>query len=74
MRWLNLGQAAEYLNVSERTIRRCLEDGEIQYKKFRNCLRISVEALDDYASTSPGNPGKAVAIKFAKKRKFKFVR
>jgi excisionase family DNA binding protein len=42
------GDAADYLSCSERTIERLMADGELDFARVGNRVRIKRRALDDY--------------------------
>lgn len=45
-RWLQVKEAAELLNVSEATIRRCLRSGELEGIKVRGAVRVDRDDLE----------------------------
>jgi excisionase family DNA binding protein len=47
-RYVTIQHASERIDVSTRTIRRLVEDGELVSFKVRNCLRVSAKSLDNY--------------------------
>ena len=72
--WLRIDEAARYLNVSVRFLKEERAKERIEYCKFGGSLRFHKNHLDYWAHTKRGGNPKAPAVKFAKKRKFKFVR
>jgi excisionase family DNA binding protein len=64
-RWLKVGEAAELLNVSESTIRRCLADGELEGIKVRGAVRADRDSIGRmarkrrYADVARGEKGSA---------------
>lgn len=59
-RYLNTDQAARYLNVTPRYIKRLREDRRIQVTKVGKYNRYTREALDAATSTDPPPPDDAV--------------
>lgn len=49
LNFLTVKQAANYLSLSERTIRRLYMTGELEYFKFGRPVRFSKNDLDEYA-------------------------
>jgi excisionase family DNA binding protein len=47
MRLLTVAQAAEYINVSQRWIRRAIFEGRVEVVKLNRLVRIPQEALDE---------------------------
>lgn len=43
-------EAAQYLQISTKTLYRILHDGDIAYVKVRSSIRITAEALEAYIS------------------------
>ena len=46
--WLDVGQAAEWLSVDERFIRRLVAERRVSYHKVGRYLRFDVRDLDDF--------------------------
>jgi len=62
LRFYSVGKVAEILDVSIRTVRRLISDGELETIKVRKSIRISDTHLDEYVKRN--NP------KYPKKRRF----
>ncbi|MDO8723220.1 MAG: helix-turn-helix domain-containing protein [Syntrophales bacterium] len=43
-----MGEVAEFFTVSERSIYRLLDEGELKATKIRNCLRVSIDEIKRY--------------------------
>lgn len=52
LQYLDACEAAKRLAVCEETIRRLVHAGELKAIKFRRCLRVSVESLDEFVKVS----------------------
>lgn len=53
-RWASLSLGAEYLGVSEKTLRRLIASGQINgYRIGARLLRVDLNELDDLASPIP---------------------
>lgn len=47
-RFYRIGEVAEFFTVSERSIYRLLDEGELKATKIRNCLRVSIDEIKRY--------------------------
>lgn len=47
--WMTIGEAAEYLNVSERFIRRLITERRVGFHHFGRFIRLSPKDLDAFA-------------------------
>jgi excisionase family DNA binding protein len=56
-RWLNKKEAASYLGVSERWVKRALSEGTLPYHKLRKLVRLDVHDLDAYVKSNRIDPG-----------------
>jgi len=48
-RYYRVDEVAKYFAISERSVYRLLDDGEIKATKIRNCLRVSAEDMQRFA-------------------------
>jgi len=47
-RFYRIGEVAAFFTVSERSIYRLLDEGELKATKIRNCLRVSIDEIKRY--------------------------
>lgn len=47
-RYYRVEEVAKYFTVSERTVYRLIDEGELKATKIRNCLRVSVEEIQRF--------------------------
>lgn len=50
-RYYRLNEVAAYFDISERTVYRLLDEGDLQATRIRKCLRVSAEEIRRYASS-----------------------
>lgn len=50
-RYYRVEEVAKYFTVSERSVYRLLDEGELKATKIRNCLRVSAEELQRFENT-----------------------
>jgi len=49
-RYYRLHEVAAYFDISERTIYRLLDEGDLRASRIRKCLRVSAEEIRRYAA------------------------
>ena len=50
-RYYRLNEVAAYFDISERTVYRLLDEGNLQATRIRKCLRVSAEEIRRYAAS-----------------------
>jgi len=50
-RYYRLNEVAAYFDISERTVYRLLDDGDLQATRIRKCLRVSAEEIRRFAAS-----------------------
>ena len=50
-RYYRLNEVAAYFDISERTVYRLLDEGDLQTTRIRQCLRVSAEEIQRYAAS-----------------------
>jgi excisionase family DNA binding protein len=50
-RYYRLNEVAAYFDISERTVYRLLDEGDLQATRIRKCLRVSAEEIWRYAAS-----------------------
>lgn len=50
-RYYRLNEVAAYFDISERTVYRLLDEGDLQATRIRKCLRVSAEEIRRYAAS-----------------------
>lgn len=54
--WLNVAEAARYLNVGERFVRRLIEERRLRFHRFGRLIRLRRPDLDAFANSNPVDP------------------
>lgn len=54
-RYYRLNEVAAYFDISERTVYRLLDEGDLQATRIRKCLRVSAEEIRRYAASLEEN-------------------
>jgi len=50
-RYYRLNEVAAYFDISERTIYRLLDEGDLRASRIRKCLRVSAEEIRRFAAS-----------------------
>ncbi len=50
-RYYRLNEVAAYFDISERTVYRLLDEGDLLATRIRKCLRVSAEEIRRYAAS-----------------------
>lgn len=50
-RYYRVEEVAKYFTVSERSVYRLLDEGELKATKIRNCLRVSADEIKRFENT-----------------------
>ena len=54
-RYYRMEEVAAYFDISERTVYRLLDEGDLQATRIRKCLRVSAEEIRRYAASLEEN-------------------
>jgi len=54
-RFYRIDEVAKYFTISERSIYRLLDEGELKATKIRNCLQVSIDEIKRYEEALKDN-------------------